>query len=352
MEDDTKEDGAAEGEAEGDDTIIGADEATDGATKRSKKKLKKGMGYKIESFNMKAEIAAGRFDEEGNYVENAKDPHAEHDNWLQGNYNRKAIKAAKEAAKKRDEEARAKALQEQEVALSVMELQKRSAELMQKGETVLEALQRIGKEAKKHQPDAGKKKSWKSAAGKGKGKQKADQMDIEDGAEGSIHSSLKALEDLTTYTSSLMSEHGMINIYDETYEGLLRSVRRSGKVPQDWDPARDREGEENGLTDPAATGTMNGASEKTSTQANGKAREGEPSYLYRWSPSYLAATAASSGQAVNPEIETFGPYPLSDLKDWSQQGYFGPSNERILLRIVDAASESTAWQQWSEVVGV
>lgn len=35
---------------------------------------------------MKNEMVIGRFDEEGNYIENVKDFYVEYDKWLLGNY--------------------------------------------------------------------------------------------------------------------------------------------------------------------------------------------------------------------------------------------------------------------------
>ncbi|KDN42999.1 hypothetical protein K437DRAFT_257668 [Tilletiaria anomala UBC 951] len=332
--------------------VAGADEPIVRLKKQSKMKLKKGMGYKIESFNMKAEMEAGRFDDEGNYIANAKDPHAEHDSWLQGNYTRKAIKAAKDAQRKRDAEERSKALKEQEMALSLPELQQRLVEHMQRGESVLETLQRLGKEAKKHKLTNKNKQSWRKnkSNGKGKEKEKAEEssaaMDTDE-QRPSI-AVLQAFEDVTAYSSSLMSEHGLINIYDDTYEGLLRAVKRSGKVPSDWDPASQRQEQVSGEAVDGA-GPSVGDSSASLIGIPGQASTGDDArkFRYRWAPSYLAETAEASGQHVNPEIEMFGPFPLSDLKVWSQQGYFGSANERILLQ----ETGGEGWKNWAETLG-
>ncbi len=335
----------AAGEGEGDDKAEDGEPPEAGPKKRSKK-LKKGMGYKIEAFNVEAEMESGHFDEDGNYVAKAKDPHAEHDSWLQGTYNRKAIKAARDAAKRREQEERAKAIKEQDAALSPQELQKGLAELMHRGETVMEALRRLGDEAKKHRAQPGKKQGWRSK----KGKEKAEEgmeMDEEttSGGKAGKHPSLAALDNLTDYSSELMSEHGMMGIYDATYEELVRAVRRGGGVSKDWDPAPR---EEAAPSPPAETLPSNGDKQNGSA-ASAPAATDEPQYSYRWAPAYLAATAQASGQPVNPEIETFGPYPLSSLKEWSQSGYFGTSNERILLRKA-GEGDRAPWLKWTEII--
>lgn len=116
--------------------------------KKKKKKPKPGdkedMGFQMDNFNMKNEMETGRFDEDGNYIANAKDPHAEHDKWLSGHYSRKSIQAAKDARDKREKERRKRERVQENAALDEDECSMKLVELMQKGESVLEALQRVG----------------------------------------------------------------------------------------------------------------------------------------------------------------------------------------------------------------
>ncbi|PWN53257.1 hypothetical protein IE53DRAFT_325203, partial [Violaceomyces palustris] len=275
----------AEGEGEnreGEQVKVGGSDR-----KREKAKKKKGMGYKIDSFNMKAEMATGKIDEEGNYVANAKDPHAEHDSWLRGNYSRKVIRAAKEAKEKRDSEAKLRQEREENEDADEDEVKMRLVEYMRRGETVLNALQRLGKDAKEH---------------KEMRKRQSD------------------LEAITHLSSVLMSRFGMIHIYEESYERLLEQVRKSGLVRATFDPAAKYDEQETSSTGAHLTMSDPGP--------DIKARMLE----YKWSPSYLAAAARAAGTQPEPDAQIFGPYTEEEIKSWEKEGYFGMGGERILIR--------------------
>ncbi|PWN92123.1 hypothetical protein FA10DRAFT_300653 [Acaromyces ingoldii] len=294
---------------------------TTGVKKQKKTKVgydPEDMGGKLDSFNMKAEMAAGRFDEEGNYIANAKDPHADHDKWLTGNYSRKGIKAAKEAQAKREKQKREEEAQRDAKALDEDESKKRLVECMRRGESVIEALQRLGAASKKAKASSSKRSNGTTPSSNGKSKEPT-----EDTAKAE-------LEEVTSLTSDLMARYGLVNIYDETYESLLRSVRRSGLVRETWDPAA-----------AAESGTATGADDSAPA---GKADEEQDSrqFEYRWSPAYLASTS----QAPEPDIKTFGPFGVKDLHAWSESGFFGDKGERILLRL---AGGDPRWLKWAEV---
>lgn len=285
--------------------------------KKSGKKGKgpdsKEMGFQIEKFNMKNEMATGRFDEEGNYIENAKDPHAEHDKWLSGNYNRKNIKAAKEAQERRMQEAKKKEQRREFADLDEDECKMYLVGYMLKSESVLEALQRLGAEQKK-----------KSKAGK---KNKAKEAEtIEDHAE-DLDRVKADLNKITALASELMSRFGLVNVYEATYESLLRDVRSSGLVRSTWDPAAEKESGE------------------------AKDANGAMSYVYKWSPLYLKAMSEQSGQETDPETEkqTFGPFNVTDLLSWKKAGYFGDDGERIELQ--PEGQNNSKWSSWQDVFG-
>ncbi|KAN0065310.1 hypothetical protein ACQY0O_001146 [Thecaphora frezii] len=305
--------------------------------KNKASKTRRGPGIKITGFNMKEEMQTGKFDEEGNYVENARDPHADHDVWLSGNYSRSKIRAAREAQRKRERELQEKEAREQQEDNDEDEVKKRLVEHMMRGETVLQTLQRLGKEAKKHKP-AGERKQRPS-------KQKpvitGQDMDVDGaaGASAAERSQEKApavlhLEDVTHLSSVLMSRFGQMHIYDQAYEGLLSDVRKSGLVRANFDPASRFEQSDAGSADASATvaGGLGSAF---------PARQWE----YKWSPSYLAAAARSTGSAVAPEVEVFGPYPEGDIRAWQQGGYFGDDGDRILLR---PAGSKEPWRSYAE----
>lgn len=338
------------------------------------------MGFKLEGFNMKSEMNSGRFDEEGNYIPNAKDPLAVYDKWLDGNYSKKGIRAAREAKEKRETEARRREREEEMLAGAggVEGVKMQLLNFMERGESVLETLQRLGKEANKVKAEAKKasKQQRRSTAQRRNGASSAVSAAGEDGtaptevppiASSSSTTSqpsqtsqaqqgskaptapqIVAIETFTTLTSMLMDLYGQVNIYDEEYEGLLRSVRKSGLVAEDWNPtqrqvAEDREGEE---------GAGAGASSSPSPGAQ---------YEYRWSPSYLQATGTATGtDSSEGQVETFGPHDLPTLRAWREAGYFGDAGpegkgtERILVRRAASSAgrgEGGEWKSWDELLG-
>ena len=252
------------------------------------RKSKKGMGFRMEKFNMKDEMASGQFDEEGNYIRNKKDPFSQNDRWLEGNYSKKQIKAAHDAQLKRERDAEARAEADEAEYPTAEHAMRALAECLQPGESVLDALQRIGAQAKRKGGDAA------------------------------------LLEKITHLTTLLMSSFGQIHIYDEVYEGLVRQVRRAKLVPEDWDPSRPTEPER----------APDAADE---SQAGG-------TWEYKWTPAYLAQVARSTNTPANPDSETFGPFPASALREWASQGYFGPQQSNILLR----TPGSSTWCAWAD----
>lgn len=129
-----------------------------------KKRKEKDLGFEVTAFNMKAEMDEGKFTADGEaYVENDRDPNDKHDVWL-ADMDKDAIRKARKAHREREkleaerEEAESRGVgKEREV-----ELMSAAVGLMERGETVLEALQRLGHEAeeKRKKEDQGKKKTW------------------------------------------------------------------------------------------------------------------------------------------------------------------------------------------------
>ncbi|CAO1621869.1 unnamed protein product [Sympodiomycopsis kandeliae] len=331
-EDDKEQDAAAAGEktpplSPGGTTVVPRKKGKKPVT--SKEELFSDMGFKLDGFNMKNEMEAGRFDNEGNYIANAKDPHQEHDKWLTGTYNKKSIRAAREAQKKREAQEAEKSKDQSDVLQhqSQVELLKQTAEAMQTGESVLETLQRLGNEANKHRPKSNKNTSRRNKIGKD------DQMQTDAVAAQLPHESVAVFESFTALTSTLMTKFNRYNLYDEEYHSILREVRRSGTVAPDWDPVEERKKSLADLLD-------DDDEDKPS---------GDTQFVYQWSPSYLA----EMGTADKPQ-ETFGPFPLSDLEAWKEAGYFGSqsSAERIVLKryVQGGTDEGRDWKSWTEVL--
>lgn len=123
----------------------------------AERRKKAGMGYELSSFNMREEMEEGKFSADGMYVRTF-DPHALHDKWMDGLDEREiklAKKRKKEQEKKQRERIKAEEKELQESGgKSAMEL--KVLTMLKKGESVLEALQRLGAKAKKDKPN-GKK---------------------------------------------------------------------------------------------------------------------------------------------------------------------------------------------------
>ncbi|KAL4872742.1 hypothetical protein BDV12DRAFT_161443 [Aspergillus spectabilis] len=228
----------------------------------------------LDAFNMRTEQEEGRFDEQGNYVRKAADPDAVHDSWLEG-VSKKDIRLAKEAAEKRD----AARKEKDRLADSVLtsDALKTLITHLQRGETALDALARIGK-------GAPKKPKWQTKRKKTKAKGDEDTEMAEDDSKEVARK--KKIEAVTEAADILMAR-GEAEIYDTEREVLTRQYRR--ETGEEWvDPPQD--------SDTAAGDT-------------------EPlMWEYRWSD-------ARDGGAVH------GPYDGPTMESWQNAGYFGEGVE-------------------------
>jgi CD2 antigen cytoplasmic tail-binding protein 2 len=116
-----------------------------------KRKNQAGMGYELSSFNMREEMEEGKFAADGTYVKTF-DPHAVHDRWMDG-LDEEEIKKARRRKRQQDRIQREKIkAEERELEQSggkgALEIQ--LVGILKRGETVLEALQRLGARSKKH----------------------------------------------------------------------------------------------------------------------------------------------------------------------------------------------------------
>ena len=106
------------------------------------------------------------------------------------------------------------------------------------------------------------------------------------------------VEQITHFASTLMSL-GDTDIYSKTYEELVRSIRRSGKVGEDWVP-------------PSA----------------------DVKYEYKWD-----TPEAGDAEAV------FGPFSEEEMYSWHGAAYFGVAGEKVKVRKVGGE-----WGSWDDVV--
>ena len=145
-----------DGAREGDESEESDDPEDEDAAERKKKE---GMGFELSSFNMREEMEEGKFASDGTYVRSF-DPHAVHDRWMDGVDEREMKKArrhhkAQERIQREKQRAEEREL-EQLGGREQVEMQ--LVAKLKKGETVLEALQRLGTQSKKAGVGAAKKR--------------------------------------------------------------------------------------------------------------------------------------------------------------------------------------------------
>lgn len=251
---------------------------------------KKEHAPRLDAFNMKSEQEEGRFDDQGNFVRKAADPDAVHDSWLEG-VSKKEMKKAKEAEEKRDEERRQKIIEDDAILTS--DILKTLIPYLERGETVLEALARLGRAKDKKKP------KWQN---KNKRKRYADNdgtMDVDaagndktdEEAAAAETRRREAVEGITGAADQLLGR-GQAEIYDAERESLMRLYTR--ETGEDWVDVR-----------PAAASTA-----LDDHDGAGDSRQWE----YRWSD------ARDGG-------ESHGPYDGPTMVSWGEAGYFGDGVE-------------------------
>ncbi|KAF3350426.1 hypothetical protein VD0002_g9149 [Verticillium dahliae] len=244
---------------------------------------------KVEAFNMKDEQEEGRFDADGNFIRKAVDPDAQHDKWLDG-VSKKEMKKAAEAHERREAEARR--LRMENDSLLTTDILKSLILKLDKGETPLEALARLGKGQAKQK----KIPKWKLKKQKGG----AEGMDVdqaekaEDPEQKRIREAIAAITD----AADKLLSRDRAEIYDEEREVLLREWQR--ETGEDWvEPTQEADSQE------------------------GKMWE------FRWVDG-------------RDDADKQGPFDSQTMKAWQDAGYFG---EGVEFR--PAGDEN----EWSRVAG-
>ncbi|KDN51712.1 hypothetical protein RSAG8_00260, partial [Rhizoctonia solani AG-8 WAC10335] len=262
----------------------------------AERKKKEGMGFEISSFNMKAEMEEGKFAEDGTFVRSF-DPHAVHDKWMEG-MDEREVKKAKRSKKLMELREREREQREaKDAERGKDDVMRELLGFMHKGESVLETLQRLGSTSKNSRRGQKKKAATEVLPPSIEGTTKDEQPEE------------NPVTRVTALASTLMSL-GEADVYEETYEKMLRLVRRSGIVPADWDPH------------PPPPQTP------------------DTKYEYRWAPDYVAA---SGGQASADAV--YGPYGGTEMGAWKTALYFGDDAERIQVRRVG----DNDWGSWNTV---
>ncbi|KAG6868236.1 hypothetical protein C0993_005936 [Termitomyces sp. T159_Od127] len=144
--------GDIEGQEFADPAALSDDDSEPEDEDDAERRKKAGMGYELSSFNMRDEMEEGKFTEDGSYVRSV-DVHAVHDKWMDGLSDRE-IKLARRRKRQHDKAQHDRVLaEERELQQSggLPNLQKQLLPLLKKGESVLEALHRLGVKPRKAQ---------------------------------------------------------------------------------------------------------------------------------------------------------------------------------------------------------
>lgn len=336
------------------------------------------MPHVPRSFNMKEELDEGRFTADGTYTANAKDPLEDHDVWLSG-LSKRSIREAREAKERMDAKQREREAEEARSEEQLTQLRDDCMigllGLVRPGETPAKALTRLGK-AKKRADELAASKEPKTAAAaaasKGKGKGKADgdndAMDLDEGdpaaasAASTGSSALtpsqrynKKIDRLTHYASTLLSSHGELEIYDQSYEDIIKTLKAEGAVRRDWVPPTDPDLALEEQEERAHAKAQAEADAAASAAENGKSGGRSRVVIARPTASSTAASTAPSTQYFykwrspppgQPADQEYGPYDRATLEGWIAGGYFGgPEADRIFVRTDGGAQSYRSWQE-------
>ena len=230
---------------------------------------KKKHAPKLDAFNLRSEQEGGRFDENYNYIRQAADPDAVHDTWLEG-MSKKDMRKAKEAHAKRQKESLAKSRHDD--ARDVEDILGSLISNMQLGETVLEALARLGKGREKKKP------KWQTR--NKRRKESEMDIDVERPQESPEEQRRRETVEAITDAADLLLSRGETEIYDADRELLVRRYQK--ETGEEWtDDGRDGE------------------------KDDGRRWE------YQW----------TDGGEIH------GPYDKATMESWRSAGYFGPEVE-------------------------
>ncbi|KAJ1662993.1 hypothetical protein IW140_004720 [Coemansia sp. RSA 1813] len=182
---------------------------------------------KIEAFNMRDDLEQGQFDAHGNFVWNKKDPNDYQDSWLDG-VSVKAIKKARDSKvrQNQDQTVQESSLLRRWDTISNDDIIVAIINRLHSRETILSALARIG---------GPKKKSKNKWSKKAKAKKIGTAYSIDSEESEKERQRKKDIDELTELADQAMAR-GIVDIYDHTYEQLVRQMRMTNRIPEDWVP--------------------------------------------------------------------------------------------------------------------
>jgi CD2 antigen cytoplasmic tail-binding protein 2 len=276
---------------------------------------------------------------------------AAHDTWLEGVSSKEAIRAARQAKEK----AESLAAQQNQEDKSRSECLKALVEtgLVRRGETVMDALRRLGNEKRRLGGNARKT----ARPNKKKAAQEGDAMDVDSAAAATtaatspeaeaLNRVTAQIDEISTLASTLLGPHGETNIYEESWDSIVKTLRLEGEVPRGWEPKlpNDDSTTEDAATVPESTSTsvVNRPliSRPTRTEQQSRptpsAPQSDARYFYRWLP--------DSGAPADQLGRAYGPFSHTEMVSWVDGHYFGPNGKNIQVRRSSEEDES-AWRSW------
>lgn len=287
---------------------------------------------------MADELSEGRFGADGSYVANANDPLATHDTWLDG-VSKASIRAARDSKKRMEEEQKSREAAESKGEGAMA--QERDdcliglLSILREGETVTGALARLGAMKKKVVRPKGKRAPKVAAVSRDDG------MDIDDetpvaptrpSQSTPVDPVVKQIKLLTHLASTLLSAHGDLEIYEQSYEGIMKTLKEEGAVRRDWNPPRNSFNDASLASHEDTDGT-NATSARSSTLI-ARPSASSKQFYYKWN-------TPPNGQ---PPGQEYGPYAQAELEGWVAGGFFGEGGSTVEVRIVGV----DGWKSWKE----
>ncbi|KAH8920766.1 hypothetical protein BT69DRAFT_1336152 [Atractiella rhizophila] len=268
---------------------------------------KTGMGFSLTGFNMSEEMREGRFSADGSYVRNAKDQGEKHDVWLDGVNSKAEIKAARAAKKAREQKERERIATEG-AALDRDDCLKGVLELVGPRETVTQALSRIGKLQKKRSSSKNLKED-----------RTTDDSEATKAAE--------QLARLATLSSTLLSAHNEVTIFEMTGLEILQTLKDEGAVRRDWLPSN-----------PAFSGS--GASDAIDSSITSSSLISRPT----GNLTDLSEVKDIAYRFLNDSSKTVqGPFSRTEMINWAGMGYFGSQGENVEI----SRDGGNSWSGWN-----
>ncbi|CAH7674999.1 hypothetical protein PPACK8108_LOCUS9960 [Phakopsora pachyrhizi] len=368
---------------EEEDYVPGDEFANDDDAPRARRKSKKGMGFVMSKFNMAEELREGRLTADGNYVPSAKDPEAAHDNWLEG-VNKRAMKQAREAKKRQDEEIRRRAAMDNSLKkhrsrkdcyISLLGLLP-----CKSGKTVSQILAQLGN-VKKTRFQSERRKVAKKPTDNSlvvesesinldptnknyKNEQVDEKFDKSLAPDQKVITSTKSEEysqidqritEITDLASTLMGNHGDLDIYDMTHGSIVGTLKSEALVPRDWIPPSDDSMSFLDLSTQHQhpNDSSSGASKRSlitrpatvsypsSQPLQPPSNNGSDSIYYRFKP-----------DPTNPKTpaDVYGPFGRAMMEGWASQGFFGQTFEKIVVKLDNSPDGTSSWGDWNQII--